>query len=83
MKALLLPTYTVGMIVVSPSSNIPYISEDNKYIVLDIEGDWIQIQDDSGDIRYYQSHLFIDPDVYYNMIMYLTMLRIFDLKPSN
>lgn len=83
MKKLLLPTYKVGMIVVTPSSNVPHLTEDKAYTILDIEGEWFQIQDDSNEIRYYQSHLFIEPDVYYNMIMYLTLLRMLDLKPSN
>jgi len=83
MSQLSLPKYEVGMVVVAPSSNIPYITEDKKYVVLDVERDRLKIQDDSGDTRYYESFLFIEPDVYYSMTMYLTMLRMFDLKLSN
>ena len=83
MANLSLPDFKVGMIVVTPSSNIPYLTEDSKYIILDIQDEWIQIQDDSGETRYYQSFLFIEPDVYYNMILYLSLLRLFDLDPKD
>lgn len=83
MSKLLLPTYKIGMTVVAPSSNIPHITEDKKYVILDIQDDWLQVQDDSGYNRYHQSFLFIDPDVYYNMMIYLTIIRIFDLNPYN
>ena len=83
MSSLAIQDIKAGMIVVTPSSNLPNLTEDRKYVVLDVEGDWIQIQDDSGDIRYYQSFLFIEADVYYAMILYLSMLRIFDIDPKD
>ena len=77
---LVLPDFSPGMIVVTPTSNIPFLTEDKKYIVLDVEGDWLMIEDDSEDTRYYQSHLFIEADVYYNMILWLTLMRLFEIS---
>ena len=78
-----LPTFIVGMIVVTPTSNIPLLTEDRKYIIKDIEDDWIQIADDSGDLRYYRSHLFIEADVYYNMILFLSLVRLFNINVNH
>ena len=83
MANLILPDFQVGMIVVTPASNVPNITEDTKYVILDIEGDFIQIQDDTGKLGFYESFLFIEPDVYYNMIMYLSLLRLFELNPKD
>lgn len=83
MSKLILPDFQVGMIVVTPSSNIPHLTEDKKYIVLDVESDWIQIKDDSEDIRYYQSHLFIEANVYYNMILWLSLMRLYNIDPKH
>jgi hypothetical protein len=72
------------MIVVSPSSLVPYITEDKQYVVLSLNGDdWITIQDDTGETRSYQSHLFIEANVYYTMILWLTMMRLFDIAAKD
>ena len=79
MSKLILPQFQVGMIVVSPAENVPHITKDKYYVILDVEPDWIQIQDDTDEIRYYQSHLFIEADVYYNMCMWISLMRLFDI----
>ena len=82
MDNLTLPSFKVGMIIISPSSANPYITPEKKYIIEDVEDDWIMITDDAEDTRYYKSHLFIEVDVYYNMLMYLTLIRLFDINPN-
>lgn len=82
MNNLTLPDFSVGMMVVSPASNLPHITEDRKYIVIDVEDGWIMLKDDTDDVRYYQSHLFIEADVYYNMMLWLAMMRLFDINPK-
>lgn len=80
-NALSMPTFKKGMIVVSPCTIVPYITEDKKYIILDIDDqDFILITDDTGEEKYYQSHLFIEANVYYTMIMWLSTIRLFDIK---
>jgi hypothetical protein len=83
MSKLVLPDFKVGMIVVCPSSSIPHITEDKKYVIVDVENDWIMIQDDTDDTRYYQAHLFIEADVYYTMLMWLTLMRLFGIEPKD
>ena len=82
MNKLHLAPFKVGMIVITPCSNLPYITEDDYYTILDVEGDWLQIKDDTEEVRYYRSHLFIEANIYYNTIMWLTTVRLFDLKPD-
>ena len=82
MSSLQLPEFAVGMIVVTPSSQITHLTEDRKYVIEDIDGDWLSITDDTGDSRFYQSHIFIEADVYYNMLLFLTMIRLFDINPN-
>lgn len=83
MSKLILPEFTNGMIVVTPSTLVPHLTEDKKYVIQDVEGDWIMIRDDTEETRYYQSHLFIEANVYYNMIMWLTMMRLFNIDPKD
>ena len=83
MANLSLPKLTVGMTVVTPTSDVTYLTADTKYIILAIEGNHIKIQDDTGEIRSYQSFLFIEPDVYYTMLLYLSVLRLFNLEPND
>lgn len=74
----------VGMVVVSPTTLAPYITEDKRYVILSIDGDdWITIQDDTGEARSYQSHLFIEADVYYTMILWLALMRLFDITAKD
>jgi hypothetical protein len=74
----------VGMIVVSPASITNYITEDKRYVILSIDGDdWITIQDDTGETRSYQAHLFIEANVYYTMILWLAMMRLFDISAKD
>jgi hypothetical protein len=81
MFTLTIPDLTVGMVVITPTTLDPYLTEDTKYVVLSvIKDDLISIQDDTGEERLYQSHLFIEADVYYSMIMWLSIMRIFDLS---
>jgi len=83
MNGLLLPDFEVGMIVVCPSSNIPGITEDKKYVITDLEKGWVMIRNDEEETRYYQCHLFIEADVYYNMLLWLTFMRLFELDPQD
>ena len=78
----MLPTFEIGMLVVTPCSGILSLTEDKTYIVLDVQEEWLQIVDDQNDMRYYRSHLFIEADVYYNMILYLTLIRLFEINPN-
>ena len=79
MSSLILPDFKIGMVVTTPTTSMQYLTEDKKYIIQDIEDEWLMITNDIGETRYYRSHLFIETDVYYTMIMYLTMIRMFDL----
>ena len=83
MSKLILPDFQVGMIVITPTQNIPFLTEDKKYIIMDIENDWIMIQDDSEESRYYRSHIFIEADVYYNMILWLAFMKLFNIDPKD
>ncbi len=82
MSSLILPILEIGMVVITPTSNIRQLTEDKKYIIQDIEGDWILLTNDLNEARLYKSHLFMEPDVYYNMLLYLTLLRLFNFKPN-
>lgn len=84
MVTLTIPDLAVGMIVVTPTTLKPYLTEDTRYVILSIlQDDLILIQDDTGEERVYQSHLFIEADVYYCMVMWLSMMRLFDLSPKD
>jgi len=74
---LTLPEHKIGMIVVTPSDASPHLTEDKHYTIIDIEGDWLRIKNDIGDSWLYRSHLFIEADVYYNMLLWIVMCRIF------
>jgi len=74
--------FKAGMIVATPCDNLPHLTEDAYYTIIDVEGDWLQVKDDTEEIRYYRSHLFIEADVYYNTIMWMVVFRLFDLKPD-
>jgi hypothetical protein len=81
--SLTMPELSVGMIVVTPSAFTPYLTADKKYIILDVENDWVMVEDDVGDLRYYRAHLFIEADVYYNLCLYLTLMRMFGVPPNS
>jgi hypothetical protein len=83
MSKLKLPEMKIGMVVITPCVNAPNLSEDKGYTILDIDGDWIRIMDDTGESRYYQSHLFIEADVYYSLLMWLTTCRILDIEHND
>lgn len=83
MSKLVLPTFKIGMLVVTPCSDIFHLTEDKKYVILDVQDDWLQITDDQNDTRYYRSNFFIEADVYYNMILYLTMIRLFEISHNH
>jgi hypothetical protein len=84
MFSLTIPELSVGMVVITPTTLVPYLTEDKKYVVLSIDGDeWIQIQDDTGMTRHYQSHLFIEANVYYSMVLWLSLMRMFDISPKD
>lgn len=83
MSNLVLPTFTIGMVVITPANNVPHLTEDRKYIILDIDKDWVKIEDDTEEARYYQSHLFIEADIYYNMLLWLTLMRCLDMNPKD
>jgi hypothetical protein len=82
MNSLILPDFQIGMVVTTPTSTLQYLTEDKKYIIQDVEDEWIMVTNDINETRYYRAHLFIETNVYYNMIMYLTLIRLFDL-PTN
>ena len=82
MNNLQLPNFEIGMIVITPTDKIEYLTEDKKYVIINIKGDRLLIEDDSGERRLYKSHLFIEADVYYNMIMFLTTIRLFNINPN-
>lgn len=76
-----IPEFKVGMVVVTPSSSKPFLTEDKKYVILSVADDkYIQIQDDTDEIRYYHAHLFIEADTYYSLTMWLSTMRIFNLS---
>jgi hypothetical protein len=76
-----IPDFKVGMVVVTPTSSKPFLTEDRKYVILSVADDkYIQIQDDTGETRYYHAHLFIEADTYYGMTMWLSTMRVFDLN---
>ena len=83
MANLSMSEFQVGSVVVTPSSNIPNLTEDTKYVILGIQGDFVKIENDIGKIGLYKSVIFIEPDIYYNMIFYLTLLRLFNLEPRD
>jgi hypothetical protein len=84
MSSLTIRDMQVGMIVVTPTSLVPYLTEDKRYVVLAIHGDdWISIQDDTGEENIYQSHLFIEANVYYTMIVWLVIMRLFEISPKD
>lgn len=84
MFTLTIPDLTVGMVVITPNTMTPYLTEDKRYVVLAIlQDDMISIQDDTGEERAYHSHLFIEADVYYSMIIWLSIMRIFELSPKD
>ena len=79
-----IPDFRVGMVVVTPTTSKPFLTEDRKYVVLSVADDkFIQIQDDTGETRYYHSHLFIEADTYYGMTMWLSTMRVFNLSPKD
>jgi len=81
---LTIPDLAVGMIVITPMTISPYLTEDKRYVVLSvIQDDWITIQDDTGEERAHRAHLFIEADVYYSMMIWLTIMRIFELSPKD
>lgn len=81
---LTIPEMRVGMVVITPTTMAPYLTEDKKYVILALHGeDWISIQDDTGEEHIYQSHLFIEANVYYTMIVWLAMMRLFDISPKD
>jgi hypothetical protein len=84
MSSLTIPELSVGMVVITPTTLMPYLTEDKKYVVLAMDSDdWILIQDDTGETRHYQSHLFIEANVYYSMVLWLSLMRMFDISPKD
>jgi len=83
MSSLQLPDFQIGMVVTTPTTTIQHLTEDKKYIIEDIDEEYVLISNDIGESRYYRSHLFIETDVYYTMILYLALIRLFgiDTKP--
>ena len=82
MSNLNMPKLTAGMVVVTPTTFIYLLTPDKKYIIEDVKDKWVQIIDDSNTKRYYRSHLFIEADVYYNMILYLSLIHLFNISPN-
>jgi hypothetical protein len=76
-----IPEFSVGMVVVTPTTLVPNLTADKKYVILALSNDdWIMIQDDTGETRYFQSHLFIEANVYYTMVMWLSSMRLFEIS---
>ncbi len=78
-----LPDFEIGMVVVTPSKDVPLLTEDKYYIIEDITEDHLGVRNDSDDLKYYSSHIFIEANVYYNMILWLSMLRLFEINPKS
>jgi hypothetical protein len=68
--------FCVGMVVITPNSIYPGLTAYKKYIIQDVQDEWIRISDDTGQYRYYQSFLFMEPDIYHTMCLYMSISRI-------
>lgn len=77
---LTLQDFKVGDVVITPCKDILTLTEDRKYIVSGVEDEWIEITDDTGETRFYQSYLFIETNVYYNLLLYITLMRLFEFE---
>lgn len=82
MNGLDLPAFKIGMIVITPSKDYPNLTEDKYYTVLEVEEYTIKVKDDIGEVKHYSSYIFIEADVYYNMILWLSLIRVFDINPK-
>lgn len=84
MFSLTIPDLKVGMVVITPATIKPYLTEDKRYVILSvIQDDLVSIQDDTGEERIHQAHLFIEANVYYSTIMWLVIIRLFDIHPKD
>jgi hypothetical protein len=79
---LLIKDFEVGMIVITPNDIHPGLTAHRRYVIEDVAEDWIKILDDTDESRYYQSFLFIEPDVYYTITMFMTMTRLLECYPD-
>jgi hypothetical protein len=70
---------SIGTVVVTPTQSIITLTPDKKYVVQDVEPDWIMIEDDAGDLRYYRTHLFLEANLYYTISMYVILNRLLNL----
>lgn len=75
--------FKIGMVVTTPAAGILYITEDKSYTIKDVDSDRIKITNDIGETKFYKSHYFMEADVYYSMIFYITLIRLFDLNSKH
>ena len=83
MNNLAIPELQIGMLVVTPSDNIPNITQDRRYVVEYISGEYIQVRNNIDEVKEYKAHLFIEADVYYTVLLWLTVIRLFDIDPKH
>jgi hypothetical protein len=79
MKNLDISTLTVGTIVVG-GIGVVGISQEKLYVVEQVIGDQILLNNDLNRKRWYRSLHFIEADLYFSITLYLTLSRLLNLK---
>lgn len=73
-----IPKLKPNMIVTTPNSNLRNITPQKNYIVRDIDDrkGTISVKDDKGLVNMFSSVDFIESDVYFTLILYITLEKI-------
>jgi len=74
----IIPVMEVGLVVVTPAT-IKDITVNKKYIVQQVECDFIILRNDTGAKIPYKAHQFMEADLYYTMCLFSSMITIFRL----
>lgn len=75
-----IPVLSKGMVVVTPYLNLTSITADKTYEIEGIYHEYILIKNDLGILHPYKSIMFIEADVYFSMLIFLTLIKLFDIQ---
>lgn len=73
-----IPNLARGMVVVTPYQDQTSITPNKTYIIEGVYHEFLLIKNDLGVTHPYESIMFIEADVYFTMLMFLTLMRAFN-----
>lgn len=75
-----IPDPRKSMIVASPHKYLPHITQNKRYIISEVEEDYVWIVNDYGQKSPYKAIHFMEVDVLFSLSLYITFMRLLNLS---